>query len=75
MSEKKQTGSKVKLAGIILAVIVTVALFKTFNVQLLLRNALDWIAAQGILGAGFYILLYILATVFMMPGSVLTLGA
>ena len=75
MSEKKQTGSKVKLAGIILAVIVTVALFKTFNVQLLLRNALDWIAAQGILGAGFYILLYILATVFMMPGSILTLGA
>ena len=68
-------GSKAKMAVVILVVIVIAALFKMFNVPLLLRNALDWIAGQGILGAGVYILLYILATVFMMPGSILTLGA
>jgi len=74
MNEKK-TGSKMKMAGLILAIIVIGALFKIFNVQMVLRNALDWIAGQGILGAGVYVLLYIMATVLMMPGSILTLGA
>ncbi|MBI4217659.1 MAG: TVP38/TMEM64 family protein [Elusimicrobia bacterium] len=75
MSEKKQAGSKVKLAGLILAVIAIVVLFKIFSIQVLLKNALDWIAGQGILGAGIFVLLYILAAVLMIPGSVLTLGA
>jgi len=75
MNGKKPAGSRIKLIGVILIVAALVVLFKIFNGQLLLRNALDWISGQGMLGAVIYILLYILATVFMMPGSVLTLGA
>lgn len=75
MNERKQAGSKMKVAGLILAIIVIVVLFKIFNIQMVLKNSLDWIAGQGILGAGIFVLLYILAAVFMIPGSILTLGA
>lgn len=67
--------SKLKVTGLILAVFLMVILFKTLNIHALLREALDWIEGQGILGAGVYVLVYVLATVLMMPGSVLTLGA
>ena len=75
MNERKQAGSKGKLILPILAVIVIAVLFKVFNVQVFLTSALDWISGQGLVGAGIYLLLYVLATVFMMPGSILTLGA
>jgi uncharacterized membrane protein YdjX (TVP38/TMEM64 family) len=42
---------------------------------LLLRRALDWVAGLGPAGVIAYIALYVLACVFMLPGSVLTLGA
>ena len=71
----KNNQTKIKMGGMILAIIVMVVLFKMFNVQTLLKDVLDWIAEQGIVGAGVYVLLYIMATVLMMPGSILTLGA
>lgn len=67
--------SKTKLIALIIAVIAVGALFKVFNIQVVFKDALDWIAGQGILGAGVYLLLYVLATVLMLPGSILTLGA
>ena len=45
-----------------------------FNPQEILRNALVWIDSLGSLGAIACIVLYILATVAFLPGSILTLG-
>jgi uncharacterized membrane protein YdjX (TVP38/TMEM64 family) len=46
-----------------------------FNPQIWLRNALQWIDSLGAIGALAFILLYIIATVAFLPGSILTLGA
>ncbi|MEA5506136.1 TVP38/TMEM64 family protein [Halotia wernerae UHCC 0503] len=46
-----------------------------FNPQEWLRNALQWIDGLGAVGALAFILLYIIATVAFLPGSILTLGA
>ena len=46
-----------------------------FNPQELLRNALQWVDSLGAVGAIAFILIYIVATVAFLPGSVLTLGA
>lgn len=46
-----------------------------FHPQILLRNALQWIYGIGALGALAFILIYIIATVAFLPGSILTLGA
>ena len=57
---------------------VATALFgaaKYFQVQDLLKQALDWIGELGPWGPVIFIALYIVATVLFIPGSVLTLGA
>ncbi len=46
-----------------------------FNPQILLRNALQWIDGLGAVGPLAFILLYIIATVAFLPGSIVTLGA
>ncbi|MTJ08855.1 TVP38/TMEM64 family protein [Anabaena sp. UHCC 0204] len=46
-----------------------------FNPQVWLKNALQWIDGLGAVGALAFILLYIIATVAFLPGSILTLGA
>ncbi len=48
---------------------------KFFNAQQLLENALDWIDTLGPWGPIAFIIIYILATVLFLPGSLLTLGA
>lgn len=51
------------------------ALARAFDVQQLLREALDWISSLGPWGAVSFIVLYVLATVFFVPGFILTLAA
>lgn len=46
-----------------------------FNPQEWLRDALQWIQDLGPVGAIAFIILYIIATVAFLPGSILTLGA
>jgi uncharacterized membrane protein YdjX (TVP38/TMEM64 family) len=46
-----------------------------FNPQQLLRNALQWVNDLGAIAPIAFILIYIIATVAFLPGSVLTLGA
>ncbi|MBW4667322.1 MAG: TVP38/TMEM64 family protein [Cyanomargarita calcarea GSE-NOS-MK-12-04C] len=46
-----------------------------FNPQAWLKNALQWIDGLGAVGVLAFILLYIIATVAFLPGSILTLGA
>jgi uncharacterized membrane protein YdjX (TVP38/TMEM64 family) len=47
----------------------------SFNPQVVLRDALQWIDGLGTIGAIAFIALYIIATVAFLPGSILTLGA
>ncbi len=49
--------------------------FVHFDGKVLLQSALEKIAELGIWGPVLFILIYIVATVFLIPGSVLTLGA
>ena len=46
-----------------------------FNPQELLRNALQWVNDLGAIAPIAFILIYIIATVAFLPGSILTLGA
>lgn len=46
-----------------------------FNPQELLRNALQWVDNLGAIAPIAFILIYIVATVAFLPGSILTLGA
>ena len=57
------------------AAVAIVVAVKYFHVQDLLKAALDWIGKLGPWGPVIFIALYIVATVFFIPGSVLTLGA
>lgn len=65
------------LIGVLLIAVIAALIFaaKYFNVQELLRNALAWINSLGTLGPVAFIMIYILATVLFLPGSILTLGA
>ncbi|MGL5803842.1 MAG: TVP38/TMEM64 family protein, partial [Xenococcaceae cyanobacterium] len=46
-----------------------------FNPQMLLKDFLQWIEELGAVGAIAFIVIYIIATVAFLPGSLLTLGA
>lgn len=46
-----------------------------FNPQEILRNALQWVDSLGAVGAIAFMIIYIVATVGFLPGSILTLGA
>ena len=63
---------------LLLAILVVFALLagaKYFHVQELLKEVLSWIADLGVWGPLIFIIIYILACIFLIPGSILTLGA
>ena len=64
-----------KLLLIILILFLLLAGIKYIHIQELLKKVLSWVAALGAWGFIFYIVIYILACVFFIPGSILTLGA
>ena len=64
-----------RLAGIAVLAAALIAAFFLFDVRALLREGLDAIARLGPWGPVIFIAIYIVATVFFLPGSVLTLGA
>jgi uncharacterized membrane protein YdjX (TVP38/TMEM64 family) len=71
--------SKWKFAvGMLLVGVIVAAALATgvpARMQTLLQSALDWIEGLGAWGPILFIALYIAATVLLVPGSVLTLGA
>lgn len=74
-SEKKVWSPAWKV--ILLALLATglFLLARQFNVQDLLKNALEWVRGLGPAGPLLFLVIYVLATVLFLPGSVLTLGA
>lgn len=67
--------SRLALVCAALGVAALLAVLRSSQAQDLLRRSLDWVAALGPAGVAAFILIYILACVFMIPGSILTLGA
>jgi uncharacterized membrane protein YdjX (TVP38/TMEM64 family) len=69
--------SKRKWIYIITGIVALIAVVYSFHaeIQNLLKTALDWIGGLGVWGPVLFILIYIAACVFFIPGSVLTLGA
>ncbi|MBD2314912.1 TVP38/TMEM64 family protein [Desertifilum sp. FACHB-1129] len=61
--------------AIALTSIASPASAQGFNPQDSLRNALTWVESLGSVGAIAFIVLYIIATIAFLPGSLLTLGA
>ena len=61
------------LLGIVLVTGLGVA-FRYFNVQSLIQSTLLWVKSLGSTGIIAFILIYNLATIFFIPGSLLTLG-
>ena len=70
-----KSGSKLKLLLWVLVIAGLIGAAKYFNVQEMLRKALDWIDGLGAWGPVTFIAIYIMAAVFFIPGSLLTLGA
>jgi len=72
---RRGTASRVKLFLSILLVAGLFVLARRFSVQDLLTDALEWIHGLGPTGLLIFLGIYVLATVFFLPGSILTLGA
>lgn len=66
---------KLKLVLAAVAAVAAVAAAVYFDVQELLRSALGWIDGLGPAGAAVFVVVYVVACVFFIPGSILTLGA
>jgi uncharacterized membrane protein YdjX (TVP38/TMEM64 family) len=75
MSEKRKSGSTLKLVIGGLLVVALVVLARLFDVQTLFKNLLAWVEGAGFAGGLVFVGIYITATVLFVPGSILTLGA
>ncbi len=64
-----------KPIGIAAVAAILLAAARYFDVQGLLRGALDWVGSLGPLGPVIFVAIYVMATVLFIPGSILTLGA
>jgi len=66
---------RAKVALWVAAALAVVVAARYLDAPALLRAALDWIRNLGPWGPAVFVLLYVAATVLLLPGSVLTLGA
>jgi len=71
----KAATSRLALAAIVLGVAALAVAMRFLPVQEWLRRSLEWVAGLGPAGVFAFVVLYVLACVFMLPGSILTLGA
>jgi len=69
------TGFPLKWLALAVLAIVAAFLFQNLPIRERLADALDWIRGLGHWGPILFIALYIAATVSLIPGSALTLGA
>jgi len=71
----KPVGSKLKLVFVGITIVALITAGKVFHVQDLLKSALNWVDSLGFWGPVIFGFIYIFSCVFLLPGSVLTLGA
>lgn len=70
-----RAGSTVRPLRWVLLLACLLGLAKFLDAHLLLEHALAWIRGAGPWGPLIFVALYVVATVFLLPGSILTLGA
>lgn len=79
MAEKSEIPSKQnRRIRTVLLIVLAVCLFwalRHWQVHERLTDILDWVSGLGMLAPFVFILIYIIATVVFLPGSLLTLGA
>ncbi|NJL64451.1 MAG: TVP38/TMEM64 family protein [Methylacidiphilales bacterium] len=64
----------IRLTTVVIFVALTIIFAKQLNIQELLHKSLIWVKNLGSLGVIAFIIIYNLATILFIPGSVLTLG-
>ena len=67
--------SKLKLVLIVSVVLGLLLASRFVDIPGALKGALDWIEGLGVVGMVVFVVLYIVACIFVLPGSALTLGA
>ncbi len=72
---RSQRGNTATIAIAVGVVVVLAAAMKVLNVQHYLLDLVNWVRSAGWLGICVFALVYVLATVLFLPGSILTLGA
>lgn len=75
MNDTRSPRINKKLVIILIGALVIVGSFLAFDIKSIVGETLEWIKGLGPAGAMFYVLLYVLVCVFVLPGSILTLGA
>ncbi|MBW4513406.1 MAG: TVP38/TMEM64 family protein [Scytonematopsis contorta HA4267-MV1] len=72
--QENQSNSKVKLLIIIILLGILITISQYFPIKEILQNSLAWVKRLGTLAPIIFIIIYNLATIFLIPGSILTLG-
>lgn len=72
--KKRRFSSHLKLLLVSSLVAITVVAAKQFNVQELLRTSLIWVESLGSWGVAAFIVIYNLATILFIPGTLLTMS-
>jgi uncharacterized membrane protein YdjX (TVP38/TMEM64 family) len=72
--QENQSNSKVKLVIILILLGILITISQHFPIQKNLQNSLAWVKNLGNLAPIIFIIIYNLATIFLIPGSILTLG-
>lgn len=72
---RKSSGVWRRLLPAIAVAAILIAAAGYFHVQDLLKDSLEWISGLGLFGPVIFIIIYIIACVVLVPGSILTLGA
>jgi len=78
MSNDKTGNSKGAIGRLIALLVSVIALFLAMRflpVQQWLKSFNDWVGQMGVVGVFIFIGVYVLATVLLAPGSILTIGA
>ena len=72
-SKTAKTAAKLLFLAVLVTALITAAHY--YDMEQLFTNTLQWIESAGPAGPIIFFILYVIATVFMLPGTILTLGA
>src|SRR5437660_12250091 len=78
MPNDNAAGSKSAIGKLLAVIVAVIALFlamKFLPVQQCLRSFSDWVSQMGVAGIFIFIGVYVVATVLLAPGAILTIGA